>query len=157
MRIERSIEIGRPIEDVFAFVLDARNDPRWCSKVMSVAQLDGDAPGPGARYEVVHRPIPVRPARTMDHRCTSSEPPHRVSWREDDGHDVLVVAYLLEDLRGSTRFTQRSDAELAAPRLLHPLMRAGIGHDIAAQLKALKALLESEPARARESSRTSRA
>lgn len=157
MRIERSIEIARPVEEVFAFVLDARNDPRWCAKVSSVAQLEGDVPGRGARYEVVHRPIPMRPARRMDHRCIGSEPPHRISWREDDGHDVLLVTYLLEDLGGSTRFTQRSDAELAAPRVLRPLMRAGIGHDIAGQLKALKTLLESEPAGAGESSRAARA
>jgi uncharacterized membrane protein len=152
MQIERSIEIERPVEEVFAFVLDARNDPRWCSKVISVAQLEGEEPGPGTLYEVVHRPIPLRPAREMQHRCLSAEPPHRISWREHDGHDVLVVSYLLEDLGRSTRFTQRSDAQLAAPRVLHPLMRAGIAHDIQGQLKALKTLLEGQHAGARESS-----
>jgi hypothetical protein len=40
--------------------------------------------------------------------------------------------------------TQRSRAELAAPRVLHPLMRLGIGHDIARQLKTLKRTLERE-------------
>jgi hypothetical protein len=37
---------------------------------------------------------------------------------------------------------QVSRATLGAPRLLRPLYRAGIGRDIAGQLKALKGLLE---------------
>jgi hypothetical protein len=36
-------------------------------------------------------------------------------------------------------------AELAAPRVLHPLMCLGIGHDIAGQLKTLKRILERGP------------
>ncbi len=149
VRVERSIVIERPIADVFGFVADARNDTLWCSKVLSSLQTDGDGPGPGARYEVLHRPIPLRPAREMDHRCLDWAPPRSITWSEDDGRDTLVVTYQLEELGGSTRMIQMSDARLAAPRVLHPLMRAGIGHDIQRQLGALKVLLEagSTPAR----------
>jgi uncharacterized membrane protein len=142
LEIARSIEIARPADEVFAFVADARNDPRWCPKIVSVEQVEGDGPGPGARYAVVHRPIPLRPARRMDHACTGWSPPHRIAWREDDGTDVIEVTYELEDLGGATRLTQRDDARVGAPRLLHPLLKAGIGHDVGRQLKALKRLLE---------------
>jgi len=37
-------------------------------------------------------------------------------WHEDDGEDTVAVSYLLEDLAGATRFTQRSVATLAAPQ-----------------------------------------
>ena len=70
------------------------------------------------------------------------DPPRRIEWREDDGTDVFEVTYELEDRGGRTRLTQRSAAELGAPRLLHPIYRAGIGRDIAKQLKELKRLLE---------------
>jgi hypothetical protein len=56
---------------------------------------------------------------------------------------VIRVTYELAETGSDTRMTQRDEAELGAPRLLHPLMRAGIGHDVGRQLKALKALLES--------------
>ena len=62
---------------------------------------------------------------------------------EDDGSDTFQATYTLEDVNGSTRFTQRSVASLSTARLLAPIMRHGIGRDIDMQLKQLKATLES--------------
>jgi uncharacterized protein YndB with AHSA1/START domain len=140
VRIEREVEIARPIEEVFAFVADARNDPRWCPKVKSV---EGSEPGAGARYDVVHKPVPLKPERRMEVRCVRFEPPHSIELREDDGTDVFTVVYELSDAGdGRTRMCQRSDAEIGAPRLLHPLFKAGIGRDLERQLRELKKLLE---------------
>jgi uncharacterized protein YndB with AHSA1/START domain len=143
MEITRSIVIERPIREVFDFVADSRNDPRWCPKVDSVEPLTGDDIGPGARHSVVHRPVPFRPARVMDHHCVSWSPPELIEWREDDSSDSFEVTYLLEEEGGGTRLTQTSEARLGAPRLLHPVFRAGIGRDISVQLKSLKQILES--------------
>jgi carbon monoxide dehydrogenase subunit G len=136
VEIVRSVEIGTPIDAVFAFVADPRNDVRWCPKVRSVEEV-GDG-----RYTVVHKPVPGKPERRLDMTRVTADPPRRIEWREDDGTDVFEATYELEDLGGRTRFTQRSVAELGAPRLLRPLYRAGIGRDIARQLKELKKLLE---------------
>jgi len=38
MSVELSIEIARPPEEVFAFLADARNDPRWCASVLACEQ-----------------------------------------------------------------------------------------------------------------------
>jgi hypothetical protein len=78
----------------------------------------------------------------MTMTCQSQEPPTRIEWYEDDGSDTFQVTYTLEDVNGSTRFTQRSVASLSTPRLLAPVMRHGIGRDIDKQLKRLKATLE---------------
>jgi hypothetical protein len=78
----------------------------------------------------------------MNYVCLGWEPPKRIDWRGDDSTDVLHVTYMLDDLGQSTRITQRSRAELAGARVLHPLMRLGIGHDIARQLETLKRTLE---------------
>jgi uncharacterized protein YndB with AHSA1/START domain len=136
VEVVRSVEIARPVEDVFAFVADARNDPRWCPKVRSVEQVDGD------RYAVVHKPVPGKPERRMDMTRVSMEPPRRIEWLEEDGVDVFRVSYELEATAGGTRLTQRSSAELGSSRLLRPLYKAGIGRDVARQLKELKKLLE---------------
>jgi hypothetical protein len=143
VRIEREIEIRRPIEQVFDFVAEPRNDPRWCRKVMSVDQVEGSGPGPGSRYAVVHRPVPGRPPRDLDLTLLDWEQPSRIEWREDDGTDVFLVEYSLEAIANGTRLRQRSDAELGAGRLLRPIFRIGIGRDIAGQLRALKRILES--------------
>jgi uncharacterized membrane protein len=144
MQISRSIVIERPVREVFDFVCDPRNDPRWCPKVDSVDLVNGEGPGPGSRYSVVHRPVPLRPARTMDYECVGWTPPARIEWREDDGTDTLEVTYLVEEADGGSRLTQTSDGTLGAPKLVQPLFRAGFGRDIDRQLKRLKRLLESE-------------
>jgi uncharacterized protein YndB with AHSA1/START domain len=142
MNVERSVAIDRPVDEVFAFVSDPKNDLRWCHKLVSVEQVVGEGPGPGGRYVVVHKPVPGRPEREMAYECVAWDPPRRIEWREDDGTDVIRVTYELGNLGGRTRVTQRDDAELGAPRLLQPLFKAGIGRDIARQLGALKRLLE---------------
>jgi carbon monoxide dehydrogenase subunit G len=136
MEVVRSIEIERPVDAVFAFVADPRNDPRWCPKVKSVEQV-GDG-----RYAVVHKPVPGKPERQMEMTRVASDAPRRIEWREEDGVDVFEVTYSLEDLGERARLTQTSVASLGAPRLLHPIYRAGIGRDMAKQLKELKKLLE---------------
>lgn len=152
MRIERSIAIAAPLEVVFAFVADPSNDPLWCPKVQSVESLAGrDPAGPGARYLVVHRPIPLRPVRTMNHTLVAWDPPHRIDWHEDDGHDLLDVTYtLVTDEADQTRLTQ-TDVVLrsAAPRVLRPVIRVGIGHDMTGQLKRLRRHLEETDRRPR--------
>jgi uncharacterized protein YndB with AHSA1/START domain len=142
VRIEREIRIARPVQEVFDYVAEPRNDPRWCRKVISVEQIAGTGPGPGSRYAVVHRPVPGRAPRKLDHSCLAWERPRRIEWREDDGTDAFLVEYSLEATPDGTRFRQRSDAELGAGRLLRPLFRIGIGRDIAAQLRTLKRVLE---------------
>ena len=142
MHIARSVVIGKPIDEVFAFMAEPGNDPRWCAKVKTVEQVGGDQPGPGARYTVVHKPVPGRPARQMDHECVAWDPPRRIDWHEADGTDVIRVTYRLEDFGDSTRVTQEDDAELGAWSPLRPLYRAGISRDLARQLKALKEILE---------------
>ena len=140
--IERSIEIARSPQEVFAFVSDPRNDPLWCPKVQSVEVVGDSVAGEGARYVVVHRPVPFLAPRRMDYRVLDWSPPSRIVWREDDGHDVIRVEYLIEPSDLGTRFTQRDEAELGAPRMLHPFMRIGIGVDVGRQLKHLRKQLE---------------
>ena len=48
----------------------------------------------------------------------------------------------LELVWSSTRLTQREQARLDAPRMMHPLFRIGLGRDVRRQLGALKQLLE---------------
>jgi uncharacterized protein YndB with AHSA1/START domain len=133
--IEREIEIERPPDEVFAFVADPLNDPRWCPKVRSVE-------GGPDRYTVVHAPVPLRPARTMEMTRVAADPPRRLVFRQDDGHDTFEVTYELEPTTAGTLFRQRSDAEVGVPRFLRPLWRHGIGRDLARQLRELKRVLE---------------
>ncbi|MFL5827021.1 MAG: SRPBCC family protein [Thermoleophilaceae bacterium] len=142
MRVERSIEIARPREEVFAFVADPLNDMRWCSRVKSVEQVEGNGPAPGARYAVVHQPVKLRKASQLDHRIVELTPPGRIRFREEDDDGVFDVVYELEESPAGTRLTQRDHLDLKLPRLLWPIARRNVGRHLTEQLEALKRLLE---------------
>jgi uncharacterized protein YndB with AHSA1/START domain len=142
MRIERSISIALPPESVWEFVADPRNDPRWCPKVDSVVQVEGDGPGGQARYLVRHRPKPLRGPVDLTMVAVEFDPPRRLRWREEDGDAVFDVTYEVEPEGSGTRMTQIDDIEWKVSRLVQPIGRAMVSRDIQRQLQALRALLE---------------
>src|SRR5262245_31503785 len=53
IRFGATAEIERPVEDVFRFVSDFENLPRWAVGVARARRIEGDAPGLSARYEII--------------------------------------------------------------------------------------------------------
>ena len=143
MRIEKAIEIARSPEDIWAFISDARRDPEWCHKVDSVEQLTGEGPGPSAKYRVLHRPRPGKPATTLMMDVVEYDEPLSLRWREEDEDGVFDVTYRLEQTNTGTRLTQIDEIDWKISKLLYPVARVTVSRDIARQLAALKGLLES--------------
>ena len=50
MKFQNVIEIKAPVTEVFEFVADMRNTPKWNYFVTRVIQESGNGPVPGARY-----------------------------------------------------------------------------------------------------------
>jgi uncharacterized protein YndB with AHSA1/START domain len=143
VRVERSIDIDRPPEDVFAVIADMTRDPEWCKRVLLCEQVAGSGPGAGARYRAVHRPQRMRKPMELDVRVESFDPPRSMRVREQDTDGVFEVTYELEPAAdGGTRIAQRSDVELSLPKVLHPIGRFEIGRHLREQLAALKQLVE---------------
>jgi uncharacterized protein YndB with AHSA1/START domain len=142
VEIERMIVIERPAQEVWDYIADARNDPQWCDKVQSVEQVEGHGPGPGARYEVMHRPIPMRKPKELAVTVEEFDPPHRMRIREEDEDGVFDVTYELGAAGDGTRLTQRDHIEWKIPRFQQPLARRLVTRDVANQLSALKRRLE---------------
>ncbi|HXF00237.1 MAG TPA: SRPBCC family protein [Solirubrobacterales bacterium] len=154
--IERTIVIARPLEEVWEYIADLRNDPQWCDKVVSVKQLVGDGPGPNTSYRVVHQPVRLKQSKELAVTVEEFEPPRRMRMREENGEGVFSVTYGLEqshDLERSgeaTRLTQRDRIEWKVPRPQVPMARRMVGRDIENQLLTLKSLLESGQAMSEE-------
>jgi len=146
--IERTIVIARPLEEVWEYIADLRNDPQWCDKVVSVKQLVGVGPGPNTSYRVVHRPERLKECKELAVTVEEFEPPRRMRMREENGEGVFSVTYGLEqshDMERSgeaTRLTQRDRIEWKVPKLQIPIARRMVGRDIENQLLTLKSLLE---------------
>ncbi len=137
MRVEESVEIARSIEDVWAFVADPLNDPRWCRKVKSVD------PSGARRWTVLHQPVPLRPAVELVLEHIEEQAPTRLTMREDDAASIFHVEYQLGSSGTGTKFTQTSSIEWRTlPGLLHGVFNRGVRRDVRAQLRTLKRVLE---------------
>lgn len=142
MHLEDQIEIDRPIEEVFAFVADARNDPRWCPRVSACRQVEGDGPGPGARYEARHRPT-LLPPHVRHIEVLEYDAPRLIRWRQSDLGGVFEIDYHLAPSDGGTRLTQSDEIDWRVPRVFHPVARRIVRKHIPDQMADLKRLLES--------------
>ena len=143
MRIHDAIEIERPVDAVFAFVADARNDPRWCATVKSCEQRAGDGPGPAARYLARHRPTPFHPVMSRSIEVVEYDPPRRVRWRQEDRNGVFDIAYRLEPCARGTRFHQEDAIAWKVPRPVGRMAeRAFVRRHIRQQMRELKQALE---------------
>ena len=137
VRVEESVEIERPPEEVWEFIADPANDPRWCRKVQSV-----EPAGP-RRWTVLHKPVPMRPAAELSLEQLVLDPPSRLTMRQEDDASVFNVEYRLEPTSAGTHFTQVSEFEWKKlPRLLHKTFQRGVRRDVRGQLRELRKALE---------------
>jgi len=92
-RIEGQVVIGRPAAEVFDFVADERNEPKYNPRVLGVRKTSPGPPGAGATYEARARAA-GRPV-TMTIRTTGYERPKRLD-------SVTTMAAM--DVRGTLTF-----------------------------------------------------
>ena len=57
MRVKKSVVINKPVEEVFAFVHDIKNSPKWQSGVVSVRMDEGPENAVGSRFTEVRKTI----------------------------------------------------------------------------------------------------
>lgn len=75
---EQTVVIDRPIEQVFAYFADGRNNPRWRAGVLEIERTSSEA-GPGAVYRQILSGPGGRRIRG-DYRITVYEPPRRLEF-----------------------------------------------------------------------------
>jgi carbon monoxide dehydrogenase subunit G len=139
---EASVEVARPVADVFAFVVDFERMPRWAPGIVAAGLVEGSQLGPGARGYEVRRFFGRRVASTWE--LTAWEPPRG-----------FTMAFASKSVRGEGRFRFEPLGEGAArvvvevtaavPGLLRRLFEREDGKILA----ALKRELERQPAAAR--------
>ena len=79
-RFEVTTEIDRPIDEVFAFLGDGTNDPRFSSRVLEIAKTTDGPPGVGTVYASTVKDAGVKTKREF--RITEFTPPTRIRWTE---------------------------------------------------------------------------
>lgn len=89
MRVQGELVIGRPVEDVFDFAADERNEPRYNRRMVRAEKLTPGPIGVGTRFRADMKAIP-RPTE-MTTELTGFERPRsltlttRLSWMDIEG------------------------------------------------------------------------
>lgn len=138
---ENIVMIRRPAEEVFAFLADFQNVPRWN---YAIKQTWKTSPGP-ARVGATYRQTRTVP-RGGDEgfEITVFDPPGRLAVQGQIGPFHAKASYLLEPTGGGTRLTNNVELEPASAllRLIGPLTGPRVKTAVARNLGTLKRLLE---------------
>jgi hypothetical protein len=79
-RFETTLVIDRPIEEVFAFLADGENDPKFSPRVLEIAKTTDGPPRVGTIYASTVKDAGVKTKREI--KLTEFEPPTRIRWSE---------------------------------------------------------------------------
>ena len=137
------VTIRRPPGEVFAFMADGLNGPKWRSGVLDIAHVSGS--GVGATYKQGVKGPGGRRV-DADYRVTAYEPNSRLAFEAIAGPVRPTGEYVLEELDGGTRLTFALQAELGGIKKL--LMGGAVQKTMDSEVQAterLKSLLESTP------------
>jgi uncharacterized protein YndB with AHSA1/START domain len=135
------ITINRPINEVFDFISDNENDPKWCVPVVETTRITGKAPGAGARYSFASQAGLIKLRGEFE--ITAFEPPGKIEWVGESSIVKFSGLYHLESEATGTRLEERTTFELKG--LLVPfqgMMISQYQKTYETQLERLKALLE---------------
>jgi uncharacterized membrane protein len=140
--IEVSTVINRPIEEVFAFVANFENHPKWETDFQEVKQLTSTPGGVGTTYHCMLK-LPGKSAKSK-FEITEYQANKKLSFEgEVAGPAKPKGSYLFESVAGATKVTALPQPELQGFfKLLEPLMVGAIRKQNEAHLANLKRLLE---------------
>ena len=104
-RFEATVVVDRPIEEVFAFLADGENDPKFSPRVLEIAKTTDGPPGVGTVYASTVKDAGVKTEREF--KITEFEPPTRIRWTEVSKNLVTAPegGYDLAPEGGGTRVT----------------------------------------------------
>jgi uncharacterized protein YndB with AHSA1/START domain len=139
-----SVEIDRPVPEVFAFVADPANEPSWHTDIVSGSLEPVGPPGPGKVVHLSFRTFGQRVDGLAD--VAAFEPNRMIVYAAREAYAGLrfTNTYLFEPSAGGTRFTRHAELEpKGIVRLLERMMRGQIAKRNARFTQNLKRRLES--------------
>jgi uncharacterized protein YndB with AHSA1/START domain len=132
-----TVEIPRPPEDVFPWLLEEDKVPRWTSHLETYQALDG-ALGTGSRVRQI---LDVSGRRIdVELEITSYDPPRGAETRFKTNGIEVVNAYALEAAGAGTRLTQSVDAKPSGltARMLVPIVQPRLEEKLTQDLERLR-------------------
>ena len=143
---ETSTRINRPIEDVFAYVSDPLNFPRWNSAVQAVRKTSAGENGAGSTY-VMERELPTGRA-INELEVLASERPREFVIQATAGPTPFLYRYRFAAENDETVMQLNAEVELpGAAALLPQLARRAVKKGVDDNFATLKQILEATRSR----------
>ena len=146
--LRSSVDIGRPPDEVFAYVTDPARFADWQSDVRSAHALGEGPPTVGSRLTTVRKMGPRE--GTMTQEITGIDPPRTWKVRGVDGPLRPSMSILVEPVNGDqhSRVTFSLDFEgHGVGALLVPIVRRMASKSAPVSYRRLKTILESGESR----------
>jgi uncharacterized membrane protein len=141
MRIEESVEINRPVEEVYKYVANPENLPQWTGTVIETRT---ETPGPlleGSTFTSVAKFLGRRIESPFE--VTAHEFPRLHSHKSTGGPLSTAWTLTFEEVAGGTRYTQVAEGEPGGFfGLVGPLLERMGRRQLRTDLENLKDLLE---------------
>ena len=141
MRIEESVEINRPLEEVYEYVANPENLAEWTGTVIETRK---DTTGPlleGSTFTSVAKFLGRRAESPFE--VTAHEFPRLHSHKSTGGPFPLEWTLTFEEVAGGTRYTQVAEGEPGGFfGLVGPLLERMGRRQLRTDLENLKDLLE---------------
>jgi uncharacterized protein YndB with AHSA1/START domain len=141
---ETDVHINRPIEEVFAYVSDPLNYPRWNSAVKAVRKTSGGENGVVPTYSM-ERKLPT--GRALNElEIIARQPSREFAIRTTSGPTPFVYRYRFTSESGGTLVQLDAEVELQGAVVLVPqLARRAVRNGVDDNFTTLKVILEAAP------------
>lgn len=142
-KVEVSVVINRPIEEVFAFAANIENNAQWQSGVLE-AQVTSEGPiGVGTTYRYVTQLLGRR--IEADGEVTEYESNRKYSFKSTSGPFPIEGGLTCEAAEGGTKVTLAVEADVGGFfKMAEPLVVRTIKKQFEADVGKLKDLLEAQ-------------
>jgi uncharacterized membrane protein len=137
VEFENRIAVERPIAEVFAFLANFENIPKWNYYVLKVSKMSEGAVAVGTTY---HQ---IRKTDEQMLQVTELEPVHRVAVKTLPGSSPqLEMRFTLQAQGSNTQIQDMWRLDTGRPALIEKLAAGNIKSAVSDNLEKLKQLLE---------------
>ncbi len=144
INVEESIVINRPISEVFAFVANFENHPKWETNFQKVKLLTSTPTGVGTTYQCELK-LPGQTATSI-FEITEYEVNRKIAFEaEPAGPAKPNGSFLFEAVPGGTKITLLPRPEFRGIfKLMEPMMTGYVRKQNQEHLQKLKSILEAQ-------------
>lgn len=142
IKIEHSVVINRPVEEIFAYMDNPENDPKWQSDVLESEQTSEGPSCVGATFLEVRKFMGRRIESTLE--LTKHEPNKNIAWKTTSGPIPFELAVTFESVEGGTKVAVVGEVEPSGFfKLAESVVKRMLTRQVEADFGNLKDVLES--------------